>query len=79
MQRTRTTDLRYPAGLIQSLLVLGAVAALALLGLMGTGNWPKVMRVALAASTYAAVLLLMSRGRRCDSLRSSSRAPPPAR
>jgi hypothetical protein len=52
---------RYPAGLRPSLLGLGAIIALALLGLAGDGNWSKMLRVALATGTYATLLLAFCR------------------
>jgi hypothetical protein len=53
----------FPAGLRASLAVLALIVAIALIGLGAAGNWPKVLRVAAAAVTYAVVLLLLSRGR----------------
>ena len=48
-------------GLRRSLLLLGVVIAIALAGLAIDGNWPKVLRVAAAAGTYAAALLVLAR------------------
>ena len=47
----------------RSLMLLGIVVAIALAGLAAAGNWPKVVRVALAAVTYAALLVLVNRRR----------------
>ncbi|HMJ17963.1 MAG TPA: hypothetical protein VK478_06180 [Gemmatimonadaceae bacterium] len=44
-----------------SFVVLGAVALIALVGLSVAHNWPKLLRVGLAAASYAAVLLIGSR------------------
>ena len=52
-----------PSGLRASLLVLAAIVAVALIGLGFAGNWPKVLRVALASGTYAALLLAFTRKR----------------
>ena len=40
-----------------SLLLLGAVLTIALIGLAVDGNWPKVLRVGAAGCTYAAIVL----------------------
>jgi hypothetical protein len=53
----------WPSGLATSLLLLGAVLAVALGGLMLAGNYLKVLRVALAAGAYVALLLALTRGR----------------
>ncbi len=63
MQSSETLNARYPAGLLPSLAVLGAIVAFALIGLAAVGNWPKVLRVAAAAATYALLLLSVCRGR----------------
>ena len=44
-----------------SLLLLGAVLGIALIGLAVDGNWPKVLRVAAASCGYAATLLFLTR------------------
>ncbi|MDF2696608.1 MAG: hypothetical protein K0S65_4991, partial [Labilithrix sp.] len=44
-----------------SLLLLGAVLAIALIGLAVDGNGPKVLRVAAAGCAYAATLLVLTR------------------
>jgi hypothetical protein len=63
MRNDEATRQRYPAGLVPSLFVLGAVVAFALVGLAAAGNWPKVLRVVAAAGTYALLLLALCRGR----------------
>lgn len=63
MTESRASTSRYPPGLVPSLILLGAIVTLALLGLAWSGNWPKVLRVVLAAATYIALLLLLSRAR----------------
>jgi hypothetical protein len=45
----------------RSLLLLGAVVAVALIGLSIDGNWPKVLRVGAAAGTYAGMMLVLAR------------------
>ena len=50
-----------PKAVRHSLAVLGAVVLFALIGLAFAGNWPKVLRVGLAAASYAAVLVAGSR------------------
>ena len=52
------------AALRMSLLVLGTVVAIALVGLGFAGNWPKVLRVALAAGSYTGVLIVLAHWRR---------------
>ena len=47
-----------------SLVLLGAVLAIALAGLALDGNWPKVLRVATAGAVYAGTLLSLSRSTR---------------
>ena len=44
-----------------SLVLLGAVVLIALIGLAAANNWPKLLRVGSAATAYALVLLLGSR------------------
>ncbi|HEU4648721.1 MAG TPA: hypothetical protein VFS33_06640 [Gemmatimonadales bacterium] len=61
MSPTRTASATYAPGLLGSLALLGIIIALALAQLAWAGNWPKVLRVAAAAATYAAVLLPLCR------------------
>lgn len=44
-----------------SLVLLGAVLGIAVIGLAVDGNWPKVLRVAAASCGYAATLLVLTR------------------
>ena len=44
-----------------SLALLALIVAVALGGLAFAGNWPKVFRVALAATTYTSVLVALTR------------------
>ena len=44
-----------------SLVLIGVAVAMALVGLAADGNWPKVLRVALAFASYASVLQLLAR------------------
>lgn len=55
--RVSVTALRH------SFVVLGAVVLIALVGLAAAHNWPKLLRVGLAATSYATVLLVGSRPR----------------
>ncbi len=61
------SPLRLAAGLtprgavLQSLLLLGAIVGCALVGLAIQGNWPKVLRVLLAALAYGTILGLSLR------------------
>jgi hypothetical protein len=50
-----------PKALRHSLVLLGIVVLIALIGLAFAGNWPKLLRVGLAAASYAAVLVAGSR------------------
>jgi hypothetical protein len=45
----------------RSLLLLGAVVTVAVIGLAIEGNWPKVLRVAAAAGAYAGMMLTLTR------------------
>jgi hypothetical protein len=60
-----TTALRH------SFIVLGAVVIIALVGLAAAHNWPKLLRVGLAAASYAAVLLVGSRLRSSNDFNAS--------
>ena len=52
---------RRPTDFDWSLVILAGVVGFALTGLAFDGNWPKLVRVALAASTYAFCLLPVRR------------------
>ena len=44
-------------------MLLGIIIAIALTGLAAAGNWPKILRVALAFGVYSTLLVVLCRGR----------------